>query len=240
MNGASGADDIQPARATDASAYHAHESAYVDDGARIGRGTTIWHYSHVMSGAVIGENCTLGQNVMVASKVRIGNGCKIQNNVSVYDGVILEDYVFCGPSMVFTNVRTPRSAFPRNTAEDYAPTRVKHGASIGANATIVCGVTVEEWAFVAAGAVVTKNVPPHALVAGVPARIIGWACECGIPLELKEERAALAYGPGRAVVAECVDCGRRYEKTDEGTIRRSGGEPDREERAPIGGKRTSG
>jgi UDP-2-acetamido-3-amino-2,3-dideoxy-glucuronate N-acetyltransferase len=195
----------------------------VDDGARIGRGTKIWHYSHVMSGAAVGENCTLGQNVMVASKVRIGDNCKIQNNVSVYDGVILEDFVFCGPSMVFTNVRTPRSAFPRNTAEDYAPTYVKRGASIGANATIVCGVTVEEWALVAAGAVVTKNVPPHALVAGVPARLFGWVCECGIPLEFEKERAVRADGAGHAEVAECADCERRYEKTDEGGIRRLGG-----------------
>jgi UDP-2-acetamido-3-amino-2,3-dideoxy-glucuronate N-acetyltransferase len=214
----SGADATRSAGAWDASAYYAHESAYVDDGARIGRGTKIWHYSHVMSGAAIGENCTLGQNVMVASKVRIGNNCKIQNNVSVYDGVILEDFVFCGPSMVFTNVRTPRSAFPRNTAEDYDPTHVKRGASIGANATLVCGVTVEEWALVAAGAVVTRDVPPYALVAGVPARFFGWVCECGIPLE--EERAD---GARHDVVAQCADCGRRYEKIAEGSIRRTGG-----------------
>jgi UDP-2-acetamido-3-amino-2,3-dideoxy-glucuronate N-acetyltransferase len=219
----SSADETKSASATDASAYYAHESAYVDDGARIGRGTNIWHYSHVMPGAAIGENCTLGQNVMVASKARIGNNCKIQNNVSVYDGVILEDFVFCGPSMVFTNVRTPRSAFPRNSAEDYAPTHVKRGASIGANATIVCGVTVEEWSFVAAGAVVTRNVPPYALVAGVPARLFGWVCECGIPLELEEERAVRADGAGHAVVAQCADCGRRYEKIAEGSIRRTGG-----------------
>jgi len=134
-----------------------HESAYVDDGAKVGNGTKIWHFCHVLPGAEIGEDCSLGQNVMVANNVRIGNGVKIQNNVSVYEGVILEDYVFCGPSMVFTNVLTPRSEFPRNTSADYAPTLVKRGASIGANATIVCGITLHEGAFVAAGAVVTKG-----------------------------------------------------------------------------------
>lgn len=159
--------------------WYKHESAYVDEGAKIGKGTKIWHFSHVVSGAEIGENCTLGQNVFVANNVKIGNGVKIQNNVSVYEGVILEDYVFCGPSMVFTNVRTPRSEFPRNSSEDYAQTLVKRGASIGANATIVCGVTLHEGAFVAAGAVVTKDVPPYAMVAGVPARIIGWMSAFG-------------------------------------------------------------
>src|SRR5918912_302301 len=118
--------------------YYAHESSYVDAGARIGRGTKIWHFSHVMSGAVIGEDCTLGQNVMVASNVKIGNGCKIQNNVSIYEGVVLDDYVFCGPSMVFTNVLTPRSEYPRDPSSGYTTTLVKRGASIGANATIVC------------------------------------------------------------------------------------------------------
>src|SRR5690606_34635359 len=136
--------------------YFAHETAVIDDGAQIGEGTRIWHFSHVSPESIIGEKCSLGQNVFVANKVQIGNGVKIQNNVSIYEGVVLEDYVFCGPSMVFTNVRTPRSAFPRNTSADYAETRVKYGASIGANATIVCGVTIGEWAFIAAGAVVTK------------------------------------------------------------------------------------
>ncbi|TSA81461.1 N-acetyltransferase [Deinococcus detaillensis] len=151
-----------------------HDSAVVDDGAQIGSGTKVWHFSHVMPGAVVGKGCSLGQNVFVANQVTIGNGVKIQNNVSVYEGVILEDYVFCGPSMVFTNVRTPRSEFPRNTSADYAVTRVKRGASIGANATVVCGITLHEGAFVAAGAVVTKDVPAYAMVAGVPARQIGW------------------------------------------------------------------
>lgn len=175
-----------------------HESAYVDPGAKIGQGTKIWHFSHVMGGAEIGANCSLGQNVFVANRVKIGDHVKIQNNVSVYEGVVLEDYVFCGPSCVFTNVRTPRSAFPRNRPEDYVPTRVKQGASIGANATIVCGVTIGEWAFIAAGAVVTKDVPPYALVAGVPARQMGWACRCGMSLNLDENGAT------------CQACGRRY------------------------------
>ena len=177
-----------------------HPTAIVDPGAQIGVATKIWHFSHIMPEARIGSNCSLGQNVYVANGVEIGNHVKIQNNVSIYEGVILEDYVFCGPSMVFTNVRTPRSAFPRNTKDDYHVTRVKHGASLGANCTIVCGVTVGAWAFAAAGAVVTKDVPDHALVAGVPAKIIGWACECGATLKFSDESA------------QCADCGNQYTK----------------------------
>ena len=189
-----------------------HESSYVDEGAKIGRGTRIWHFCHIMSGAEIGENCSLGQNVCVAKNARIGNNVKIQNNVSIYEGVVLEDHVFCGPSMVFTNVKTPRSAFPRNTSADYLPTVVKRGASIGANATVVCGRTIGEWAFVAAGAVVTKDVPPYALVAGVPARIVGWACECGVPLKFEDDTAV------------CGECGRKYEKRGERSVVRLDGE----------------
>ncbi len=185
-----------------------HESSFVDHGATVGDGTRIWHFCHISPGATIGAHCSLGQNVFVARNCVIGDHVKIQNNVSVYEGVVLEDYVFCGPSMVFTNVRTPRSAFPRNTADDYLETRVKHGASIGANATIVCGVTVHEWAFVAAGAVVTKDVPPYALVAGVPARVIGAVCQCGITLQFEGDQAT------------CAECGRAYVRNGERITKR--------------------
>lgn len=156
-----------------------HETAILDDGASVGSGTKIWHFTHVCKGSEIGESCVFGQNCVVMPNVKVGSFCKIQNNVSIYEGVILEDYVFCGPSMVFTNVLTPRCEFPRNTAADYHPTIVKRGASIGANATIVCGVTLGERCMIAAGAVVTKDVPPYALMMGVPARQVGWACKDG-------------------------------------------------------------
>ncbi len=183
-----------------------HETAVVEAGARIGEGTRIWHFTHVMSGAEIGAHCTLGQNVFVARGVKVGDYCKIQNNVSLYEGVELEDYVFCGPSMVFTNVRTPRAAFPRRGL--YERTRVCYGASIGANATVVCGVRIGRWALVAAGAVVTRDVPDYGLVVGVPARLVGWVCECGIPLRFEGRQAS------------CPECGRQYVQEDERTIHR--------------------
>jgi len=154
-----------------------HESAYVDDGAQIGADTKVWHFCHVLGGAVIGERCSLGQNVVVMNGVKIGNNVKIQNNVSVYEGVELADDVFCGPSMVFTNVVNPRSHISRKN--EFKKTPVGRGATIGANATIVCGVTLGEYAFVGAGSVVTRSVPAYALVVGVPAKRIGWMCQCG-------------------------------------------------------------
>lgn len=154
-----------------------HESAYVDEGARIGDDTKVWHFCHVLAGAVIGERCSLGQNVVVMNGVRIANNVKIQNNVSVYEGVELEDDVFCGPSMVFTNVVNPRSHVSRKN--EYKRTLVRRGSTIGANATIVCGVTLDEYSFIGAGSVITKNVPAYALMVGVPARRVGWMCQCG-------------------------------------------------------------
>jgi len=171
--------------ATTTPPYFAHSSAFVDDASTIGAGTKIWHFSHVMKNATIGANCNLGQNVHVAEGVKIGKNVKVQNNVSLYAGVELEDDVFCGPSMVFTNVITPRSHV--NRKHDYKRTLVMKGATLGANCTIVCGVTIGPYAFVGAGAVVTKNVPPHALVVGVPARRVGWACECGARLKSESE-----------------------------------------------------
>ncbi|MCB6607640.1 acyltransferase [[Clostridium] symbiosum] len=158
--------------------YFVHESSYVDDDVTIGKGTKIWHFSHVQKGAIIGENCVLGQNVNISNNVKIGDNVKIQNNVSVYEGVELEEGVFCGPSCVFTNDLTPRAEFPKG-AEMYKKTLVKKGASIGANATIVCGIVIGEYAMVAAGAVVTKDVPEYTLVAGVPAKIVGEVDEQG-------------------------------------------------------------
>lgn len=176
--------------------YFVHSSAIVDEPCEIGEGTKIWHFSHVMAGSEIGRGCILGQNVHVASSVRIGNNVKIQNNVSLYAGVVLEDDVFCGPSMVFTNVMTPRSHINRKS--EYQKTVVKRGASLGANSTIVCGVTIGQYAFVGAGAVVTKDVPDHALMVGVPARQAGWVCQCGVSLEVSSR------------IALCPSCGATY------------------------------
>lgn len=190
--------------------YFVHQSSFVDEGAKIGDGTKIWHFSHVMGGSEIGAGCSLGQNVFVARNVKIGKSVKIQNNVSLYEGVILEDFVFCGPSMVFTNVKVPRSAFPRNTSDVYLTTLVKRGASIGANATVICGSTIGEWAFIAAGAVITKDVPPYALMAGVPARRLGWACECGSTLKFEAGESA------------CRECKRTYRALADDRIERTG------------------
>ncbi len=178
-----------------------HESSYVDEEVSIGRDTQIWHFCHVLTGSKIGERCRIGQNVVIGPRAEVGNNVKVQNNVSIYEGVTLEDDVFCGPSMVFTNVTTPRCAFPRNTADQFAPTRVGRGASIGANATIVCGITIGQHALIGAGAVVTKDVPAHALVYGNPARQHGWACECGVRLQASDD-AKSAFS--------CPDCNRLY------------------------------
>ncbi len=179
--------------------YFVHESSYVDAGCEIGGGTKIWHFSHIMSGSRIGERCNIGQNVVVLPEVVIGNNVKIQNNVSVYTGVVLEDDVFCGPSMVFTNVVNPRSHVIRK--HEYKRTLVRRGASIGANTTVVCGHTIGRYAFVGAGAVVTKDVPDYALMVGNPARITGWMCACGIKL------AAAPVPPPNAT---CAACGASY------------------------------
>lgn len=167
--------------------FKVHPTAIVDDNVEIGKGTSIWHYSHIQPGAKIGEKCTLGQNVNVANNVSIGNFVKIQNNVSVYEGVTLEDYVFCGPSMVFTNILLPKCKYPQRGAEFYTNTLVKEGASIGANATIVCGTTLGRHCLIGAGAVVTKNVPDYALVVGNPGRVIGWVSEAGKRLEFDDD-----------------------------------------------------
>lgn len=178
--------------------YFAHESSYIDKNVTIGSGTKIWHFCHIQSNATIGEKCSFGQNVNVSSNVIIGNGVKVQNNVSIYEGVELEDYVFCGPSMVFTNDLTPRAKYPKGSL-GYKKTLVKEGASIGANVTIVCGNTIGKWALIAAGAVVTRDVPDYALMAGVPAKQIGWSCQCG-------------YKLGNNLI--CAECGKEYSQKD--------------------------
>ena len=181
--------------------YFAHETAVVDDGAEIGGGTKIWHFCHISGGCKIGEGCTIGQNVFVAPNVTVGNHCKIQNNVSIYEGVMLGDYVFCGPSMVFTNVQRPRCRYPQRGSEFYATTPIGDGASIGANATIVCGHRIGKNAFIAAGSVVTKDVPDYAIMMGCPAKQKGWACECGEKLD------------GSLV---CPKCGKKYVACESG------------------------
>ena len=180
--------------------YFVHESSYVDEPCQIGEGTKIWHFSHVMKDSVIGRRCNIGQNVLVSPGVRIGDNCKIQNNVSLYTGVVLEDQVFCGPSVVFTNVVNPRSEVVRK--DEYQPTLVKRGASLGANATLVCGITIGAYAFVAAGAVVTRDVPDFALVLGNPARQRGWRCRCGASLEELDRSS------------RCPVCGSSYLRRD--------------------------
>lgn len=181
------------------SEYFVHSSSVIDDHVTVGSGTRIWLFCHIQSHAVIGENCSLGQNVNISNYVKIGNGVKIQNNVSVYEGVELEDYVFCGPSCVFTNDRIPRAKYPKRKS-DYGKTLVKMGASIGANATIICGHTIGKWAMIGAGAVVASDVPDHALMVGVPAKLSGWVCECGNILD----------------ECLCCACGAKYKKTDSG------------------------
>ena len=174
-----------------------HESSYVDDNVEIGEGTKIWHFSHIQSGVRIGKNCTFGQNVNVSNNVKIGDGCKVQNNVSVYEGVELKDYVFCGPSMVFTNDLTPRAKYPKGSFR-YKKTILNTGVTVGANATIVCGNELGAWSMIAAGAVLTKDAPEYALMTGIPAKQVGWVCQCG--KVLSEE-------------FKC-ECGREYKELD--------------------------
>jgi UDP-2-acetamido-3-amino-2,3-dideoxy-glucuronate N-acetyltransferase len=191
--------------------YFAHESCCLDEGCVIGEGTKIWHFTHVMPGARIGRRCTIGQNVLVSPDVVVGDNCKIQNNVSLFTGVILEDDVFCGPSMVFTNIVTPRSHVSRR--HDYQRTLVQRGATIGANATIIAPRTIGRYAFIGAGAVVTKDVPDYALVVGNPGRVVGWVCECGVKL---------AAGPRPPASGVCGGCGARYAVVNGSTLERAG------------------
>jgi UDP-2-acetamido-3-amino-2,3-dideoxy-glucuronate N-acetyltransferase len=184
--------------------YFAHETAVVDEPADIGPGSRIWHFSHVMPDAIIGSGCTIGQNVFIGAGVKIGDNVKIQNNVSVYEGVEIEDDVFCGPSCVFTNVKRPRSAFPRE-ARNFEKTLIRKGATIGANATIVSGITVGEHAFIGAGSVVTESVAAHALLVGNPARQKGWACRCGEELEAGREETSFS----------CPSCREKYQQSGE-------------------------
>jgi len=178
--------------------FFIHPSSFIDEGCAIGEGTKIWHFSHILSHTIIGANCVIGQNVMIGPEAKIGDNCKIQNNVSIYKGITLEDGVFCGPSCVFTNVINPRSFIERKS--EFKTTLVKIGATIGANATIVCGVTIGKYAFIGAGAVVTKDIPDYGLAYGNPARLQGWMCECGVKL---------VFGKRGAV---CKSCGSKYRR----------------------------
>ena len=191
--------------------YFVHESSYVDEPCEIGDGTKIWHFSHVMAGSKIGRSCNIGQNVVISPQVIIGDNVKVQNNVSIYTGVEIEDDVFCGPSMVFTNVTNPRSHVSRK--DEYRKTLVKRGASIGANATVVCGHTIGCYAFIGAGSVVTHNVPDYAMVVGNPGRVVGWMCQCGIKLDLSRDAHMFER-------ARCAACGASYVK-ENGEIRAS-------------------
>ena len=176
--------------------YFVHESSYVDDGVEVGEGTKIWHFSHILTDTSIGEECNIGQNVIIGPGVKVGKGCKIQNNVSVYKGVTLEDYVFCGPSMVFTNVFNPRAEIKR--MDEVRETVVGRGATIGANATVVCGNPIGRYALIGAGAVVTKEVPDFALVVGNPAKLVGWVCQCAEKLDVTKDEIC------------CASCGKKY------------------------------
>jgi UDP-2-acetamido-3-amino-2,3-dideoxy-glucuronate N-acetyltransferase len=187
--------------------FYVHGSSCIEKEVKIGEGTRIWHFCHVREGARIGRNCTIGQNVYIGRKVMIGSGVKLQNNVSVYVGVTLEDNVFCGPSVVFTNVLYPRAAYPKDPSTGYVSTLVKEGATLGANATILCGVSIGRHAFIGAGSVVTRDVPDYALVYGTPAKRKGWVCECGAKLDIEL---------GRVV---CGRCGKRYTKVRNGLKR---------------------
>jgi len=182
-----------------------HESSYVDENVKIGQGTKIWYFSHIQSGAVIGKKCSIGQNVNIGNNVVVGNYVKIQNNVSIYEGVELEDYVFCGPSMVFTNILNPRSEFPQQGSEFYHRTLVKKSASLGANSTVVCGIVIGRYAFIGAGATVTKDVPDFALFLGNPARLSGWMCKCATKL-------MLTTNPVSKERTSCKKCGRKFKK----------------------------